>query len=148
MISDELKHKLRDAGLNDYQLKNKYVDIVCDTFMKMSDRELTEEAIRQVNELAKVTDALRDQYRNIRGKVNEGLGQIKAIMDAENKHGECTDDEAKNLVSLYAQLVSIGENTCDNGDKAVECASYVAYAYIMGKNNSLKGMDEQKGAEE
>ncbi len=58
---------------------------------------------------------------------------ILAITDAQNAHGAITDEKAKNVVALYAALLSMNEKAGAEATDAVRNSGYVVYAYLGGQ---------------
>lgn len=58
---------------------------------------------------------------------------ILSIQEAQNEFGVITDDKAKNVVALYAALLSMNQKAGASCSESVTNAGYVMYAYLGGQ---------------
>jgi hypothetical protein len=52
---------------------------------------------------------------------------ITAIVEAQEKYGEVTDEKAKNVIALYGSLLEMNEKAGADGNDSVRNAGYVLY---------------------
>ena len=69
----------------------------------------------------------------LRKKIESASDTLLATSEAQNEHGEVTEEKTKNLIALYGALLTMNEKCGAEGPEAVNNASYVAYAYLGGQ---------------
>lgn len=83
--------------------------------------------------MRQLVNDLKKEYTDLKRKV-EGLSDtLLAISEAQKEHGVITDEKARNVVALYAALLTMGEKAGADAEDAVRNAGYVVYAYLGGQ---------------
>lgn len=132
-MTDDLKERLIAAGLTKQQASSATAETLVRLFMSEDGKMLIHEAKQQVSEMRNLVISLHHDYRTILEKMNDVSGTILSITEAQNEYGAITDEKAKNVVALYAALLSMNEKAGADGTDAVRNASYVVYAYLGGQ---------------
>ena len=110
-----------------------YGAILVNLFMPDDGKMLIREAQGQVAEMRQLVNDLRKEYAELKRKI-EGLSDtLLAISEAQKEHGVITDEKARNVVALYAALLTMGEKAGADAEDAVRNAGYVVYAYLGGQ---------------
>ncbi len=132
-MTEELKERLMAAGLTKQQASSATAETLVRLFMDDDSKILIREAQQQVSEMRELVRKLHHDYNSIIEKMNSVSDTLLSITEAQNEYGVITDDKAKNLVALYAALLSMNEKSGSDGSEAVRNASYVVYAYLGGQ---------------
>ena len=132
-MTDNLIRQLMAAGLSKQQASSVTAETLVNLFMQEDGKILIAEAQRQVSEMRKIVDDLRSEYTNLLQKMSSVSDLLLSISEAQEEHGTITDDKAKNVVALYAALLSMNEKAGADGEDAVKNAGYVVYAYLGGQ---------------
>lgn len=132
-MTDDLKERLMAAGLTKQQASSATAETLVRLFMNDDGKILIREARQQVSEMRELVLSLRHDYNSVMEKMNAVSATILSITEAQSEYGAITDEKAKNVVALYAALLSMNEKAGADGSDAVRNASYVVYAYLGGQ---------------
>ena len=132
-MTDDLKERLMAAGLTKQQASSATAETLVRLFMSDDGKILIREARQQVSEMRELVLSLRHDYNSVMEKMNAVSATILSITEAQSEYGAITDEKAKNVVALYAALLSMNEKAGADGSDAVRNASYVVYAYLGGQ---------------
>ena len=144
-MTDDLKERLMAAGLTKQQASSATAETLVRLFMNDDGKILIREARQQVSEMRELVLSLRHDYNSVLEKMNTVSATIISITEAQNEYGTITDEKAKNVVALYAALLSMNEKAGADGSDAVRNASYVVYAYLGGQaKRQITYMDNQQ----
>ena len=132
-MTDDLKERLMAAGLTKQQASSATAETLVRLFMSDDGKILIREARQQVSEMQELVNGLRHDYNKILEKMSTVSATILSITEAQSEYGAITDEKAKNVVALYAALLSMNEKAGADGSDAVRNASYVVYAYLGGQ---------------
>ena len=132
-MTDDLKERLMAAGLTKQQASSATAETLVRLFMSDDGKLLIREAQQQVSDMRELVSRLRHDYNVIIEKMNTVSGTILSIAAAQDEYGAITDEKAKNVVALYAALLSMNQKAGADGTDAVRDASYVVYAYLGGQ---------------
>ena len=132
-MTDDLKERLMAAGLTKQQASSATAETLFRLFMNDDGKILIREARQQVSEMRELVLSLRHDYNSILEKMSTVSATILSITEAQSEYGTITDEKAKNVVALYAALLSMNEKAGADGSDAVRNASYVVYAYLGGQ---------------
>ena len=144
-MTDDLKERLMAAGLTKQQASSATAETLVRLFMSDDGKILIREARQQVSEMRELVLSLRHDYNSVIEKMNAVSATILSITEAQSEYGAITDEKAKNVVALYAALLSMNEKAGADGSDAVRNASYVVYAYLGGQaKRQITYMDNQQ----
>ena len=144
-MTDDLKERLMAAGLTKQQASSATAETFVRLFMSDDGKILIHEARQQVSEMRELVLSLRHDYNSVIEKMNAVSATILSITEAQSEYGAITDEKAKNVVALYAALLSMNEKAGADGSDAVRNASYVVYAYLGGQaKRQITYMDNQQ----
>lgn len=144
-MTDDLKERLLAAGLTKQQASSATAETLVRLFMNDDGKILIHEARQQVSEMRELVLSLRHDYNSVMEKMNAVSATILSITEAQSEYGAITDEKAKNVVALYAALLSMNEKAGADGSDAVRNASYVVYAYLGGQaKRQITYMDNQQ----
>lgn len=144
-MTDDLKERLMAAGLTKQQASSATAETLVRLFMSDDGKILIHEARQQVSEMRELVLSLRHDYNSVIEKMNAVSATILSITEAQSEYGAITDEKAKNVVALYAALLSMNEKAGADGSDAVRNASYVVYAYLGGQaKRQITYMDNQQ----
>lgn len=144
-MTNDLKERLIAAGLTKQQASSTTAETLVHLFMNDDGKILIHEARQQVSEMRELVLSLRHDYNSVLEKMNTVSATIISITEAQNEYGTITDEKAKNVVALYAALLSMNEKAGADGSDAVRNASYVVYAYLGGQaKRQITYMDNQQ----
>ena len=144
-MTDDLKERLMAAGLTKQQASSATAETLVRLFMNDDGKILIREARQQVSEMRELVLSLRHDYNSVMEKMNAVSATILSITEAQSEYGAITDEKAKNVVALYAALLSMNEKAGADGSDAVRNASYVVYAYLGGQaKRQITYMDNQQ----
>jgi len=132
-MTDELIRRLIAAGLNKQQATSVTAETLVTLFMSEDGKMLLEEARRQVAEMQRTVNQLKNEYGELKKKIESVSDTLLGISEAQKEHGQVTEEKAKNLIALYGALLTMNEKCEADGPEAVNNASYVAYAYLGGQ---------------
>ena len=132
-MTKDLIRRLIAAGLTKQQASSVTAETLVNLFMPDDGKMLIREAQGQVAEMRQLVNDLKKDYTDLKHKV-EGLSDtLLAISEAQKEHGVITDEKARNVVALYAALLTMGEKAGAVAEDAVRNAGYVVYAYLGGQ---------------
>ena len=100
-ISDELIRQFMSFGLSKQQATSTTTEKLVEYFMPDEGKSLILEAKRQVSAMEDMVNMLDDEYHKLVRKMKEMSDTITAIVEAQEKYGEITDEKAKNVIALY-----------------------------------------------
>ena len=144
-MTDDLKERLMAAGLTKQQASSTTAETLVRLFMNDDGKILIHEARQQVSEMRELVLSLRHDYNSVLEKMSTVSATILSITEAQSEYGTITDEKAKNVVALYAALLSMNEKAGADGSDAVRNASYVVYAYLGGQaKRQITYMDNQQ----
>jgi len=132
-MTDELIRRLIAAGLNKQQATSVTAETLVTLFMSEDGKMLLEEARRQVAEMQRTVNQLKNEYGELKKKIESVSDTLLGISEAQKEHGQVTEEKAKNLIALYGALLTMNEKCEADGPEAVNNVSYVAYAYLGGQ---------------
>ena len=132
-MTDDLKERLMAAGLTKQQASSATAETLVRLFMSDDGNILIREARQQVSEMRELVLSLRHDYNSVMEKMNAVSDTILSITEAQSEYGAITDEKAKNVMALYAALLSMNAKAGADGSDAVRNASYVVYAYLGGQ---------------
>ena len=133
LLSDDLIRLLINAGLTKQQAMSVTAETITNLFMPDDGKILIAEANKQVAEMKQLIRDLNADYYELKRKMNAVSDNILAIAEAQQEHGEITDEKANNVIALYSALLSMNERKGADPTEAVRNASYVMYAYLGGQ---------------
>ena len=132
------------AGLTKQQASSATAETLVRLFMSDDGNILIREARQQVSEMRELVLSLRHDYNSVMEKMNAVSDTILSITEAQSEYGAITDEKAKNVMALYAALLSMNAKAGADGSDAVRNASYVVYAYLGGQaSRQITYMDNQ-----
>lgn len=144
-MTEDLKERLLAAGLTKQQASSATAETLVRLFMNDDGKILIHEARQQVSEMRELVLSLRHDYNSVLEKMSTVSATILSITEAQSEYGTITDEKAKNVVALYAALLSMNEKAGADGSDAVRNASYVVYAYLGGQaKRQITYMDNQQ----
>ncbi len=132
-MTDDLIRVLMAAGLSRQQANSVTAETAAQVFMQEDGKVLIAEARRQVSEMQGMVNNLKGQYYEQIRKMEDISGTLSGLVEAKDNYGDVADEKARNIVALYAALLSMNEKTGASADEAVKSASYVVYAYLGGQ---------------
>jgi len=132
-ISDELIRQFMSFGLSKQQATSMTTEKLVEYFMPDEGKSLILEAKRQVSAMEDMVNMLDDEYHKLVRKMKEMSDTITAIVEAQEKYGEITDEKAKNVIALYGSLLEMNEKAGADDTDSVRNAGYVLYAYLGGQ---------------
>ncbi len=143
-MTNDLKERLIAAGLTKQQATSATAETLVRLFMNDDGNILILEARQQVSEMRELVLSLRHDYNSVMEKMNAVSDTILSITEAQSEYGAITDEKAKNVMALYAALLSMNAKAGADGSDAVRNASYVVYAYLGGQaKRQITYMDNQ-----
>ena len=144
-MTDDLKNRLIAAGLTKQQASSATAETLVRLFMDDDGKTLIHEACQQVLEMQNLVLSLRHDYNSVLEKMSAVSDTILSITKAQSEYGTITDEKAKNVIALYATLLSMNEKAGADGLDSVRNASYVVYAYLGGQaKRQITYMDNQQ----
>lgn len=132
-MTTEMIKQLMAAGLNKQQATSVTAETLVNLFMEDDGKLLMKEAQRQVLEMQSIVQALKSEYNDLMQEMSRVSDTILSITEAQNEHGIISDEKAKNVVALYAALLSMNEKAGADPADSVKSAGYVVYAYLGGQ---------------
>lgn len=132
-MTDDLIRRLVSAGLTKQQASSVTAETLVRLFMPDDGKMLIREAQLQVEEMKQMVSSLRAEYEGLKRKISDVSETIMAVIDAQKKSGEVSDEKARNVIALYAALLGMNERAGAPGVEAVKNAGYVMYAYLGGQ---------------
>ena len=132
-MTDDFIKKLIAAGLSKQQASSVTAETLVQLFMQEDGRILIKEAQTQVSEMRGMVNNLRSEYQVLKEKICVFSETLNSIAEAQKEYGTITDEKAKNVVALYASLLSMNEKAGAESTDAVRSASYIVYAYLGGQ---------------
>lgn len=132
-MTPELINQLRAAGLSKQQATSVTAETLVNLFMQDDGKLLIKEAQRQVSEMQSIVQALKSEYKDLMQEMSRVSDTILSISEAQDEHGIISDEKAKNVVALYAALLSMNEKAGADPADSVRNAGYVVYAYLGGQ---------------
>jgi len=132
-MTEDLIRRLMTAGLNKQQASSVTAETLVNLFMPDDGKVLIREAQKQVNEMKTMVANLKEEYEELKEKINQVSKTIMAVIDAQNRCGKVSDEKARNVIALYAALLGMNQRAGAAGTDAVKNAGYVLYAYLGGQ---------------
>ena len=135
-LSPELIKKLIDAGLTTPQATSKAAKVTVHTIMEMCAKDsaaLAEEAVRTVRDAAIAVDHLKNDYDEAKRSFDDRLSAFDEVVKTFQEFAEPKDQKAKDAISLYATMLSLGKRYGAQPETIVNNAGYVLYAYLGGQ---------------
>lgn len=132
-MTDELVRRLMAAGLTKQQANSVTAETLVNLFMNDDGKTLIAEARRQVAEMSKTVRLLTKDYEDLKAKIDSIAGTLITINEAQEQYGSVSDEKAKNIIALYAALLSMNRKTGSSGPDSVINAGYILYAYLGGQ---------------
>ena len=132
-MTGDLIRRLVAAGLTKQQANSATAETLVNLFMPDDGKMLIREAKTQVDEMKQIVASLRKEYEELREEISKISDTIMAIIEAQKKSGEVSDERAQNVIALYAALLSMNQRAGAPGIESVKNAGYVMYAYLGGQ---------------
>lgn len=132
-MTDELVRRLMAAGLTKQQANSVTAETLVNLFMNDDGKTLIAEARRQVAEMSKTVRLLTKDYEDLKAKIDSIAGTLITINEAQEQYGSVSDEKAKNIIALYAALLSMNRKAGSSGPDSVINAGYILYAYLGGQ---------------
>ena len=132
-MTEELILQLIAAGLSKQQARSVVAEKITNYYMSDEGKVLIAEAKRQVDEMRSILDGLKHDYYELKQTMQNVSEAILGIREAQEQYGEITDDKAKNVIALYAALLSINQKAGASPTESVTNAGYTIYAYLGGQ---------------
>ncbi len=132
-MSDDLIKLLMAAGLNKQQAGSVTAETCAEVFMRDDGKALIAEAKRQVSEMRSMVIELQRKHFEEMTQLRNISSTLSGLAEAKENYGDVADEKARNVVALYAALLSMNEKTGASAEEAVKSASYVVYAYLGGQ---------------
>ena len=132
-MTDELVRRLMAAGLTKQQANSVTAETLVNLFMNDDGKTLITEARRQVAEMSKTVRLLTKDYEDLKAKIDSIAGTLITINEAQEQYGSVSDEKAKNIIALYAALLSMNRKAGSSGPDSVINAGYILYAYLGGQ---------------
>ena len=132
-MTEELILQLIAAGLSKQQARSVVAEKITNYYMSDEGKVLIAEAKRQVDEMRSILDGLKHDYYELKQTMQNVSEAILGIREAQEQYGEITDDKAKNVIALYAALLSINQKAGASPTESVTNAGYTMYAYLGGQ---------------
>lgn len=146
-MTDEMIARLMAAGLTKQQASSVTAETLVSLFMPNDGKMLMREAQLRVAEMQKTVDALRRDYEELKSRINGISNAILAIQTAQEQYGDITDEKAKNVLALYAALLTMNEKHGVSATVSAESAGYIMYAYLDGqaRRDYAKWTEKERG---
>jgi len=132
-MTEDLIRRLIAAGLTKQQASSVTAETLVRLFMPDDGKMLIREAQKQVAEMQTLVNNLRKDYNDLKKRISGISDMLLAINEAQKAHGAITDEKARNVVALYAALLSMSQKAGGEADEAIKNAGYVTYAYLGGQ---------------
>jgi hypothetical protein len=132
-MTDDLERRLMAAGLSKQQVRSVTAETLVQLFTSDDGKILMREAKEQVEEMRKLVDGLKKEYKDIQEKIGSMSDIVTAINNAQEEYGSFTDDRARNALALYAALLNMNAKAGASSDDCVRNAGYIVYAYLGGQ---------------
>lgn len=132
-MTEELILQLIAAGLSKQQARSAVAEKITNYYMNDDGKILIAEAKRQVDEMRSVLDDLKRDYYELKQAMQNVSGAILGIREAQGQYGEVTDDKAKNVIALYAALLSMNQKAGASPSESIANAGYTMYAFLGGQ---------------
>ena len=132
-MTEDLMRLLMSAGLTKQQATSVTAETAVRTLMREDGKALIKEAQLQVAEMRSVVNDLKKEYNEVKKKLDAVSGTLGALAEAKDTYGDVSDEKAKNVVALYAALLSMNEKAGASAEDSVRNAGYVVYAYLGGQ---------------
>ena len=132
-MTKDLIERLIAAGLTKQQASSVTAETLVNLFMNDDGKTLIREAQQQVSEMHALIKKLRVEYDDLVKKINTVSAVILSVSEAQSEYGLVTDEKAKNIVALYAALLSMNAKAGADGADSVKNAGYILYAYLGGQ---------------
>ncbi len=124
---------LIEQGLTRQQASSRTTEKVVEILTRNNNEALLNEAEHYVSDMRLVVESLRGDYERLLEKIDGLSDAVQSISDAQKEYGELTDEKAKNLVTLYAALLSMNLKAGADPNESVKNAGYVLYAFLGGQ---------------
>lgn len=132
-MTEELILQLIAAGLSKQQARSAVAEKITNYYMNDDGKILIAEAKRQVEEMRSVLDDLKRDYYELKQAMQNVSKAILGIREAQGQYGEVTDDKAKNVIALYAALLSMNQKAGASPSESIANAGYTMYAFLGGQ---------------
>ena len=132
-MTEELILQLIAAGLSKQQARSAVAEKITNYYMNDDGKILIAEAKRQVDEMRSVLDDLKRDYYELKQAMQTVSEAILGIREAQGQYGEVTDDKAKNVIALYAALLSMNQKAGASPSESIANAGYTMYAFLGGQ---------------
>ena len=132
-MTEEMVRFLMGAGLSKTQATSVTAETAVRVLMQDEGKALIKEAERQVQETRQLVDRLKQEYRALAQKIESVSRTLDGIVSAQEEYGRVDDEKAKNVVALYAALLSMNEKIGTPPEKAAESVGHILYAYLGGQ---------------
>ena len=132
-MTEELILQLIAAGLSKQQARSAVAEKITNYYMNDDGKILIAEAKRQVDEMRSVLDDLKRDYYELKQAMQNVSGAILGSREAQGQYGEVTDDKAKNVIALYAALLSMNQKAGASPSESITNAGYTMYAFLGGQ---------------
>ena len=132
-MTEELILQLIAAGLSKQQARSAVAEKITNYYMNDDGKILIAEAKRQVDEMRSVLDDLKRDYYELKQAMQNISDAILGIREAQDQYGEITDDKAKNVLALYAALLSMNQKAGASPSESIANAGYTMYAFLGGQ---------------
>lgn len=117
-----------------------YKELVGNNNEALIDRALAEEAKREIAEIRnmrmkmeKFFFNIQRDYEQLAKKINSASSVIDAIKESQDDYGTVGSDKGKDLLSLYAALMSLNQKMRIDPNESAKQVGYMMYAYLGGQ---------------
>ena len=90
-----------------------------------------------------VLDDLKRDYYELKQAMQNISDAILGIREAQDQYGEITDDKAKNVLALYAALLSMNQKAGASPSESITNAGYTMYAFLGGQARRQTNYQDQ-----
>ena len=132
-MTEELVRQLMALGLSKQQATSVTAETLVNQFMNDDGKLLMAEAKRQVDSMKNLVLDLQRDYNDLKYRIDALSHALVAVTDAQEEYGSVSDEKAKNIIALYGALLNMNEAAGANGEKSVDAAGYILYAYLGGQ---------------
>lgn len=132
-MTEELIRQLIAIGLTKTQARSVVAEKITNFYMNDDGNTLIAEAKRQVEEMKAQVDSLKLDYQALKHSIEQVSSAILAVQEAQINFGAITDERAKNVVALYAALLSMNQKAGASPSESVTNAGYTMYAFLGGQ---------------
>ena len=133
MITEEIKEHLMSKGLTKQQVNSATTEALFNILMNEDGKSLIQEARLQVIEMQNLVSSLREEYRELKKKIEGSMGLLLDMAKAQEEYGHLTDERARNALFFYAAMLKMNIDAGANGSEAVEHAGYDFWSFFGGQ---------------